>query len=167
MMPVIRISEITWERLKGHATPLEDSVDDVVNLALDALDSIRGRKSPDRKEPAQSAESRKVGKRRGEKLPQKEFRAPLLQTLHELGGKASTRAIREIMERKMAPRLSDADHQNVSSGDPRWWNAICWERMDLVNEGFFRDDSERGIWELTDKGKAAAVASSKDAHTTR
>ena len=31
MMPVIRISEKTWERLKSYARPLEDSADDVVN----------------------------------------------------------------------------------------------------------------------------------------
>ena len=38
MMPVIRLSEATWERLKAHARPFEDKPEDIVNLALDALD---------------------------------------------------------------------------------------------------------------------------------
>jgi hypothetical protein len=58
------------------------------------------------------------------------------------------------MEGKMAPLLSEADYQLVSSGDPRWWNAICWERADLVREGLFVDYSERGVWELSEKGKS-------------
>jgi hypothetical protein len=37
-MPVIRISQHTWERLKTYATPLEHTANDVVNIALDALE---------------------------------------------------------------------------------------------------------------------------------
>jgi hypothetical protein len=40
-MPVIRISQQTWDRLKTYATPLEDTADDVVNIALDALEAAR------------------------------------------------------------------------------------------------------------------------------
>jgi hypothetical protein len=48
---------------------------------------------------------------RGEKLPQREFRAALMETVYELGGQASTTQIRPIMERKMALRLSEADYK--------------------------------------------------------
>jgi restriction endonuclease Mrr len=61
-------------------------------------------------------------------------------------------AIRQVMEKKMASRLSEADLALVTSGEPRWWNAICWERADLVREGLFAD-SERGVWKLSEKGK--------------
>jgi hypothetical protein len=64
--------------------------------------------------------------------------------------------IREVMWKKMASRLSEADLAPVSSGEERWWNAICWERADLVREGLFADDSERGVWELSEKGKKLA-----------
>jgi RNA polymerase alpha subunit len=37
--------------------------------------------------------------------------------------------------------------------DPRWWNAVCWERSDLVKEGLMRVDSDRGVWEISDEGK--------------
>jgi hypothetical protein len=43
-MPVIRISQKTWERLKSHASPLEHTANDVVSLALDALDAAQKRR---------------------------------------------------------------------------------------------------------------------------
>jgi len=146
MMPVIRITEKTWERMKKYARPLEDSADDVVNLALDALDG-RG------DAPRPAAVSKPKAARRGNKLPQKEFRQPLLETLRDLGGKSAVKIIREKMEPKVAPRLSEADYAPVSTGEPRWWNAVCWERHDLVREGLLKDDSERGVWELSERGR--------------
>jgi Mrr N-terminal domain len=149
MMPVIRVSDQTWERLKGHAKPFEDKPEDIVNLALDALDEKIGRERAKPQTP--KAAERKDG---GRKLPQKEFRIPLMKTILELGGSANVSEIRRVMEKKMAPLLSQADHQLVSSNEPRWWNAICWERADLVREGLFEEYSERGVWRLSEKGKS-------------
>jgi hypothetical protein len=89
----------------------------------------------------------------GTKLPQKEFRIPLLVTLIDLGGSAPAKTVREKMEPLVAPRLSEGDYESVSTGDPRWWNAVCWERSELVKEGLMRADSARGIWEISDAGK--------------
>src|SRR5262245_32023385 len=132
MMPVIRISDATWERLKAYARPLEDSAEDVVRLALDALDEQNGRST--RATQPKPAEKTSAPRRKssGEKLPQKEFRGPLLDALRDKGGRASVKEIRELLEPRMAARLSSADYESVSSGDPRWWNAVCWERNDLV-----------------------------------
>ena len=41
MMPVVRISDMTWERMKAHARPFEDSPEDIIKLALDALEGAR------------------------------------------------------------------------------------------------------------------------------
>ena len=157
-MPVIRISDQTWERLKLHAKPLEDTAEDVVRRALDALEKPNEKSGLATTMPAPN--SRPDGPRRksprGAKLPQREFRVPLLEVLLEKGGKANTKDIRELLEPKIAPRLSEADYQPVTSGDPRWWNAVCWERNDLVKEGLLRDNSERGVWELTQRGSEIA-----------
>jgi hypothetical protein len=150
MMPVIRISDATWERLKSNARPLEDSVDDVVCRALDALDKARG------VEPRAASVAKPARKRRhGNKLPQKEFRQPLLSLLLELGGEASVATIQEKLEPRIAPRLSDEDYDLVTSGQVRWWNAVCWERAVLVREGLLSDVSPRGIWKLTAEGMHA------------
>jgi hypothetical protein len=158
MMPVIRISDETLERLKAHARPFEDTTpEDVLRNALDALDHVRGKKTvkvaPAKPTPASSASSPTVGRA---KLPQREFRAPLLQLLHDKGGRGIVREIREELEPRVAPRLSEADYEPVSTGEPRWWNAVCWERNDCVKEGLLRADSQRGVWELTDLGHVAA-----------
>jgi restriction system protein len=36
---------------------------------------------------------------------------------------------------------------------PRWRNTAQWARNSLREEGLIRDDSPRGIWEITDKGR--------------
>lgn len=146
-MPVIRVSDATWERMKSHAKPFEDKPEDIVNMALNALDEKLGRK---RAKPPEVV----VREVEGKKVPQKEFRAPLMKTLLELGGSAAVSEVREAMEKKMEPMLNAADYEPVSTGEPRWWNAICWERASLVREGFFEDNSPRGVWELSKKGKA-------------
>jgi hypothetical protein len=149
MMPVIRVSDATWERMKRHAKPFDDKPEDIVNLALDALDEKVGLSKPEPKKAV--AKEKAAG---GKKLPQKEFRLPLMETVLELGGAAQVSDIRKVMEKKMAPLLSEADYELVSTNEPRWWNAICWERADLVREGLFAKDAERGVWKLSERGKA-------------
>lgn len=153
MMPVIRISDATWSRLQQHARPLEDTAEDVVRAALDALDKAKGVKAK-KPEPIKR-------RPRGNKLPQREFRLPLMEVLLELGGSAVVKDIREALAPKIKPRLSEDDFELVSTGDERWWNATCWERSDLVKEGLFRTDSPRGIWELSDEGRKHILANIK------
>ncbi|MBU6442857.1 MAG: hypothetical protein KGR48_03010 [Alphaproteobacteria bacterium] len=152
MMPVIRISDQTWARLQQYAQPLVDTPDSVINAALDALDHSSGEKTGALSQFV--AEQRRKG---GEHTPQKEFRRPLIRTLYELGSSAPVAKIRAEMEKKLSNQLRPGDFEQVSSGDPRWWNAICWERASLVREGLFRNDSPRGTWELSDSGKAEAT----------
>jgi hypothetical protein len=146
MMPVIRVSDPTYDRLKSHARPFDDKPEDIINLALDALDEKLGRVKAEK-----PASVPKLAK--GKKLPQKEFRAPLLETLQELGGSADVSEIRKVMQTKMAQRLSKADYEPVSTGDPRWWNAICWERSNLAKEGVIDRNAKRGVWALSEEGK--------------
>ena len=56
------------------------------------------------------------------------------------------------MKELLSLRLSPDDLEPLSSGEERWWNATKWERHQLVQEGYLRDDSERGYWELSDRG---------------
>jgi hypothetical protein len=144
MMPVIRVSQETYERLGHHARPFEDKPEDVVRKALDALEEKLGRGIQEPVKPLNPA------KAEGPKLPQKAFRAPLLEAIAELGGSAHVSEIRALMETKLNSVLSDADRQPVSNGDPRWWNATCWERDALVKEGVFAKGSARGVWAMAD-----------------
>ena len=146
-MPVIRVTDATWERMKRHARPLEDTPDDIVKRALDALEGVVGEAKKKR-----AAIGRPTTAETGQKLPQKEFREPLLLTLDALGGAGSLDEVREAIYSRVEAKLSPADHKIVATGEPRWWNATCWERSNLVKEGYLRSDSARGRWELSDEG---------------
>lgn len=148
-MPTIRISDKSLQRLKTWAEPLEDSADSALSKALDAAERYRERQEP---EPAPQVPESGPDSAKGPKLPQKAFREPLLETIFELGGSAHVRDVRPVLRERMKPRLRAGDYEQVSSGDERWWNATCWERNDLVKEGYLRKDSPRGVWALSDVG---------------
>lgn len=149
MSPVVRLSDNTYARLQSHGTPFEDKPEDVINRALDALDLQTNRAPTTDVLPSDLPSGRK-------RLSQQELRHPLLTTMIALGGEAHVGEIRKALEAAVASQLSEADHEPVSSGDPRWWNAVCWERKRLVDEGLFADNSPRGIWKITDAGRRHA-----------
>ncbi len=151
-MPVIRISDGTMQRLKAWAEPLEDTVESALAKALDAAEEVRNRTRPD--PPQAAAPAARVPPRRpaSPKLPQKHFREPLLEVLYEMGGSVRVADLRPFMRERMMPALLPGDLEHVSTGEERWWNATCWERSNLVKEGYLRDDSPRGTWELSEKG---------------
>jgi len=149
-VPVIRISEGTWERMKVHARPLEDTPDDIVRRALDALEGTKTAV------PARTNIGRPRSDVSGKKLPQKEFRGPLLITLLGLGGSADLQDVKRAILPLVRSRLQSGDYQIVSTGEERWWNAICWERSELVKAGLLRPNSPRGTWELSEAGRTTA-----------
>lgn len=69
-----------------------------------------------------------------------------------MGGRARVRDLRSTMEKHMKSRLLPVDLESVKSGQPRWWNLVCFERNALKEEGYLRDDSPHGVWELSEKG---------------
>ena len=173
-MPNIRISDESMERLKAWAEPLVDTADSALQKVLGVAERNRGG-TPSPQEPAIPSKpglaaverSRGVTSRpqmpsvpikpglaaaKHAKLPQKEFREPLLEVIYELGGSAHVHDLRPALKERMRPRLLPGDIEHVSGGVERWWNAACWERHDLVNEGYFRNDSPRGIWALSETG---------------
>ncbi len=151
-MPVVRISNETMERLKKWAEPLEDTTESafvkVLNVAEQTLRIPRSVPAPPKSETVR----RSSRVRLGDKLPEKEFRRPLMELLYELGGGARVDELRPILKERLEPRLLSGDYQTVSTGDPRWWNAACWARSGLKKDGYLRDDSPRGRWDLSEKG---------------
>jgi hypothetical protein len=151
-MPVIRISQKTWDRLKSHATPLEHSANDVVNMALDALEAAPRKNQPVQRRSTFASTTRSRRSQQRKRFSLMQLRAPLLETLYARGGKAYSREIRAAMEQLVVPVLGPAAYELVSNGQPRWWNAVCSLRNDLIRDGIFVSDSERGIWELSKRG---------------
>lgn len=91
----------------------------------------------------------------GEQTLYTQFDKPLLESLAALpGGKGSAEEVLQSMKSKMAPILKPKDFDVVSSGEERWRNTARWRRNALVKLGFLRTNSPRGIWEISDSGKA-------------
>jgi restriction system protein len=92
---------------------------------------------------------------RGLRTPAKSFRRPILESLVELGGRASVDAVLRKVEEKMRHVLSEYDYQCLPStpNEVRWENTASWCRYMLVKEGLMRADSPRGIWEISEAGR--------------
>jgi restriction system protein len=81
---------------------------------------------------------------------------PLLDALRQLGGSSTPD---EAVER-IATNLSVPDaiqNELLPSGEPRFRNQVHWARFYLVKEGLL-DSSKRGVWSLTEKGRATTLA---------
>lgn len=164
-MPTIRISDDSLKRLKAWAEPLEDSADSALTKALDAAERARAGGAPEARSLEDAGGPWRPGPEAAPRprFPDDEFRRPLLETLHALGGRAHVRDVRPALRERLASRLGGGDFDRLESGEERWWNAVRWERYKLKDEGYLRADSRRGVWELSEKGNAFVAAASAPA----
>jgi len=95
---------------------------------------------------------------RGVRTPNQAFEVPILTALVTLGGRGRMADVLAKVEQLMRDRLTEVDFQPLRS-DPdsvRWRNTAQWTRFTLVQHGDLRDDSPRGIWEITEQGRRRA-----------
>lgn len=85
-----------------------------------------------------------------------DFRVPILEALARLGGSGSVQEVLAIVGEIMAEELNIHDfHPLPSKPDSvRWKNTAQWERYKMVQDGLLAQNSERGIWEITEPGLA-------------
>lgn len=103
------------------------------------------------------AERRNLGRvRRGQRTPEADYYLPILQTLDAMGGSGKVSTVLDAVGKIMQPVLKEIDHDPLAS-DPRntrWHNTAQWARHSLVQEGLLKSDSRRGIWEISEEGRA-------------
>ncbi len=88
---------------------------------------------------------------------------PVLQALSELGGSGRPAEVADRVA--TALHLSDAEvAEPLDNGASRFRNQVAWARFYLVKAGYL-GSSKRGVWSLTDKGKAAIPMSHASALT--
>jgi hypothetical protein len=98
-------------------------------------------------------------KLKGEVTPEREYRAPILAALVEMGGRGRVKDILKKVEAKMKNKLTKLDYGKLPSGVyVRWKNYAMWERLAMINDGLLKKGSPRGIWEITDKGKSYMIS---------
>src|SRR5437870_6425493 len=77
---------------------------------------------------------------------------PVIQVLKALGGSARPSEVREQVATKLGIP-GEAQEETLASGFPRFDNQVAWARFYLAKAGII-DSSARGVWTLTEKGRA-------------
>ncbi len=86
--------------------------------------------------------------------PVQAYWQPILKTIVEMGGRGRREKIIEAVGKKMSGILTAADYDTLSDGNViRWRNRVAWQASNMRARGFIKNDSPRGIWEITDDGR--------------
>ena len=72
-----------------------------------------------------------------------------------LGGSGSPEEVRETIASRLAIS-DDEQEEQLPSGSSRFDNQVAWARFYLTRAGLL-DSSRRGIWSLTEKGRASTL----------
>lgn len=94
---------------------------------------------------------------------QSEIELPLLQTLSRLpNGQARPADVYPLLEKRFSALTKEDLQEELASGGNKWTNRVQWVRQALVAAGDMTN-AQRGIWAITDKGRARLAASTSPA----
>ena len=117
----------------------------------------------ERDEDEETREQRRnLGKlRKGVRTPEAAYYVPILKVLDQMGGSGKVADVLERVGELMKPVLKDVDYAPLASGpeNPRWRNAAQWARNSMVHEGLLKADSPRGVWQISEQGRAMLAES--------
>ena len=87
-------------------------------------------------------------------LPVPEYREPILEILREMRGRGERPDILARLEKKLGHQLGAADYEPrlTEQSTPTWQHHADSAREKMVKDGLLREDSEWGVWELTQEG---------------
>jgi restriction endonuclease Mrr len=82
------------------------------------------------------------------------LRAPILESLRELGGAAQSEDVLDRVATKVVLQPNDTRGTKNRPDIPRWKNSAAWVRYELTKNGYVAlDTTKRGRWKLTAKGE--------------
>lgn len=179
----IDIDVDVWEHLQREAVPFVDTPNAVLRRLL-SLDEVattssattstqptasgnrasrsahrpsRARNGRTKPKPRKSA---KRGRRASSSdlLAESEYELPILVALADAGGRAPTREALDAVGKALADRLTPTDRGMTSSGATRWYGRAQLVRLHLVKAGDMLSESPRGVWEISNQGRARVAA---------
>jgi hypothetical protein len=152
----IEVDEQVFAEIKSHAEPFVDSPNSVLRRLLGIDDSTPAGASPAGGAPERLQSGAKLGRRAspGSILPEREYELPILEELIARGGSAHATEITNAVGERMADRLTALDREKLDSGDIRWRNRVQFTRLTLKRRELIASDTPRGVWEVTEKGRA-------------
>jgi hypothetical protein len=101
------------------------------------------------------AARRNLGRlRRGLRTREEAYYRPILEALMAPGGSAPMNQVLDRVLQNMRSTLKDVDFEPLASepDTPRWKNTAQWARNAMVRQGLLRNDSLRGVWEISEAG---------------
>lgn len=110
----------------------------------------------DEEEQKERTERQNLGRlQRGVRTHEEAYFRSILQALDEMGGSGQVKDVLDRVGEIMKPLLKDVDYEPLASSpdNPRWRNAAQWARQSMVYDGLLKNDSRRGVWEISDKGQ--------------
>ena len=165
----ITVSEEIYSLIQKDAIPLEDTPDTVLRKwaaelgkleipppPLSTADLIdengknRRRRPYTRSQPPPGAV----------KITQRKIVPFILVALRKFGGGAEKTKVESEIYRLLQETFQHSwYHQRVSWGIPRWKHYVSWAKQIAVQKGLVKkaDQSRRGFWELTKKGKSPSA----------
>ena len=154
-----KLEKLKKERIEKALALVKESQELLNIYRLELIVTRRGRISIKDQDGLRLNQTRATGLtkqkiKKGLKTNQSQYRIPILQALIDLGGRGNVNEILERVYKKMKDVLNEVDLGKTSSGVVRWRNTSMWERNIMVHEeDLLRNDSPRGIWEITKKGR--------------
>jgi len=155
---------LSWRTsLAGEITGLEAQLQQIRSALAEkqakvsAIDSLIGQNDGlIRQPPARPTPAKDVTDLFEDRVftPTKAYWRPLMQALVELGGRGTRERVIEMVGEKMKNVLHPADYRKLpQSSFVRWENRVAWQASNMRREGYLKNNSPRGIWEITDAGR--------------
>jgi len=145
----IEIDHEVLELLQSEATPLVDSPNETLRRLLGlaplqdpATSSLAGYVRTGRRRRAPSASI----------APYAAYERAILQAIAERGGSAPRPVVIDAVGEVLGDSLTALDRARMHSGQVRWHARATSARQKLVQRGFVKANSPRGLWELTRAG---------------
>jgi hypothetical protein len=171
MSPMIEIDDETFAILQEHAEPLVDTPASVLRRLLglngnggDTPSASEIAPAPASAKPVRLKGRRRKGTRaaRGSLLPEARYEMPILRFLDQNGGRAPSREVIDAVGTALKDDLTEADREELNSGDIRWKNRAAFVRLRLIEKEELDGNAPRGTWAITAKGSKRVANSAAE-----
>lgn len=189
-MPTIRVDGAVYKALQERAEAFVDTPNSVIRRILglqpgrDETEEVevgtpepQGRAVPVAKQggrrgtgkTAAATPRRRHGPARRERapsgslLPSERYREPILRALAQRGGSAPARDVIEAVGQALTADFTPIDKDKLGSGGVRWENRVQFVRLRMVEEGLMVKGWTKGVWAITDQGRASLNGSGQQA----
>lgn len=89
----------------------------------------------------------------GRLTPRNTLIRAIVQVMEQMGNSGNNKEIHQKLEIVLADVLTPEDYELDSSGRVIWYHQVDWARMYMAKVGMIKNDSPRGVWELSERYK--------------